>query len=212
MTDDRFSGLALIMGSVGSIITMIFHPTGHDLVASGHFESMAQMTVAVHALALVSMPVLYFGAQGLSRHLATAQRLVLPALVTYAAAVIASMNAAAFSGVVAPALVRKILAGSPANETWRIILQYNGLLNQAFAAVFTTASSAAIILWSVAILRNRALALGIGIYGCVLGPLTLAALFSGHLRLNVHGFGLVIFGQAIWFTVTGVLLWRHEEP
>jgi hypothetical protein len=173
---------------------------------------MAQSTVAVHALALVSMPVLFFGAQGLSRHLATAQRLVLPALVAYAAAVIASMNAAAFSGLVAPALVPKILAGPPASGTWRIVFQHNGLLNQAFAAVFTAASSAAIILWSVAILRNRALARGIGIYGCVLGPITLAAFFSGHLRLNVHGFGLVIFGQAIWFAVTGVLLWRHEEP
>jgi hypothetical protein len=64
MTDNRFSGLALIVGSVGSIITMVFHPTGHDVVAPGRFESMAQLTVAVHALALVSMPVLFSGRWG----------------------------------------------------------------------------------------------------------------------------------------------------
>jgi hypothetical protein len=44
-----------------------------------------------------------------------------------------------------------------------------------------------------------------------LGPLTVIALLSGHLRLNVHGFGLVVLGQAIWFVTVGVLLCRVKN-
>ena len=39
MTDDRMSGMALIAGMAGSIITMAFHPTAHDLTTSGTFSS-----------------------------------------------------------------------------------------------------------------------------------------------------------------------------
>ena len=34
------------------------------------------------------------------------------------------------------------------------------------------------------------------------------AVGSGHLRLDVHGFGLIVLAQALWFIVVGVLLLR----
>jgi hypothetical protein len=37
---------------------------------------------------------------------------------------------------------------------------------------------------------------------------SLIAVLSGHLKLNVHGFGLVVLGQAVWFLVVGDLLCR----
>jgi hypothetical protein len=39
----------------------------------------------------------------------------------------------------------------------------------------------------------------------------LLALFSGRLRLDTHGFGAVAMGQAVWFIVAGVLLWKRED-
>ena len=71
------------------------------------------------------------------------------------------------------------------------------------------ASSVAIVLWSASTWRSRQLGRGLGIYGCIFGPVTLLALFSGRLNLDAHGFGIVIFGQAVWFIVAGTLLWRH---
>jgi hypothetical protein len=50
MTDNRLSGLALISGPGGIIITMSLHPTGH--VAAAQVEPMIRMLIAVHALAL----------------------------------------------------------------------------------------------------------------------------------------------------------------
>ena len=209
MTDDRVSGLALIAGSIAEIVTMSLHPTGRDLFASGQFAAVAHMAVATHALALISVPVMFLGALGLSRRLSADDRLALAALIAYGFAVVAAMNAAVMSGLVNTAVARQIAGAAPESSSgWRILFNYTGYLNQSFALVLVVASSAAIILWSAAILRSRALASGVGIYGCILGPLTVIAVLSGHLRFDVHGFGLIVLGQSLWFIIVGALLFR----
>ncbi|HEV3375068.1 MAG TPA: hypothetical protein VG051_05140 [Candidatus Acidoferrum sp.] len=214
MTDDRRSGVALIAGSAGMIITMILHPTGK--VGPEGIDAMVRMLVGVHALALASMPVVFLGAWGLSRRVASADRLAMMALVLYAFATVAVMNAAVFDGLVAPNLIRQIVfthdtATAGTSEGWRLAFNYNSQLNQAFARVYAVASSMAILLWSVVIVRDRALARGVGIYGCVLGAITVAGVFSGRLNPDVHGFGLIIFGQALWFILSGASLCRDRE-
>jgi hypothetical protein len=134
-------------------------------------------------------------------------------VVIYAFGLIAVMNAGVANGLVFPALLRRIAdaAGSPqAIDGWRMIARYNFYVNQAFAQVFVAASSVAIFLWSASIWRSRKLVRGLGIYGCLLGPVTLGALFSAHLNLDAHGFGIVVLGQAIWFMVAGKLLWGSK--
>ncbi len=208
MTDNRLSGLALICGSVGTIITMSLHPRGH--VAAADMERMIPMLIAVHVLGLACMPALFLGAWGLSRRLASPNRLAVMGLVLYTFALVAVTNAAVADGLIMPNILRQIVAGagSPsAIDGWRMISHYNFYVNQAYAQVFVAASSVAIVLWSVTIWRGRELARGLGIYGCILGPVILIALFSGRLTLDAHGFGIVIFGQAAWFVVAGRLLW-----
>jgi hypothetical protein len=212
MTDDRMSGMALIAGMVGTIITMAFHPTGHDLSGPEHSASMMQLNVAVHSLALVCIPILFMGALGLTRRLASPDRLALAALVLFGFAEVGAMIAATASGLVAPGLFHHIAADPNMADTWRAVLTLNGHLNQAFALVFVVASSVAIVLWSAAILRSSTFSRALGIYGSVLGPLTLVVVLSGHLRLNVHGFGMVVLGQAVWFISAGVLLWKEKTP
>jgi hypothetical protein len=207
MRNERVSGLALISGSVGMIITMSLHPTGHDLFVSGQLVPMAHLAIAVHTLALMSMPVMYLGALGLSQHLGARERFSVAALVAYGFAMVAGMNAAVFSGLVAPGLARNVQASEAAvADAWRIAFHYNGALNQGFAVVLVVASSLAILLWSVSMLRGAVLSQGVAIYGCFLGPVTVIAVLSGHLRLDVHGFGMVVLGQAVWLIIVGVFL------
>jgi hypothetical protein len=163
MTDDRLSGLALILGSGGMIITMSLHPTGH--VAAAQVESMIHMLIAVHALALACMPVQFLGAWGLSRRVASPDRLGMVGLVLYAVALLAVMNAAVADGLITPNLLRQSTsAGSPpAADAWRMMSRYNFYVNQAYAQVFVAASSVAIALWSGSILRSRELARGLGV-------------------------------------------------
>jgi hypothetical protein len=212
MTDKQASGVALIAGSVGSIITMGLHPSGR--VAPEQMESMVRMLIGVHALALASTPVLFIGALGLSWRSTSRDRLTTAALVFYTFALLAVMNAAVADGLVTPNIFRQMVAsaGAPAAiDGWRMVSRYNFYVNQGYAQVFVAASSLAIILWSIAILRKRDMSQALGIYGCVLGTVTLLALFSGHLRLDTHGFGVVALGQAIWFIVAGALLWTSDE-
>src|SRR5208283_4484520 len=197
--------------SIGLIITMAFHPTGHDLLVPGQFDHVVRLVVGVHTLALVCIPIMFMGVLGLYRRLDSPDRLSLCAAVTYGFACVAGMNAGAFSGFVASGAARHMAEAAPASETanlWSALFSYTGSLNQAFALLFVVASSAALVLWSVSILRNGVFDRGVGVYGCVLGPLTVVAVSSGHLRLNVHGFGMVVVGQAIWFVIVGMSLCR----
>jgi|1185.fasta_scaffold19303_1 hypothetical protein len=213
MTDNRMSGLAFFIGMTGTIITMALHPTSHDVTGSANAGHMMQLNVAVHTLALICIPILFLGALGLTQRLAAPNRLALSGLVLFGFAEVAVMIAAAASGLIAPGLFHHMAANPDMAEMWRAVLILNGHLNQAFATIFVVASSAAILLWSAAMLRTKVFSRSLGIYGCVIAPLTVIAVLSGHVRLNVHGFGMVILGQAIWFISAGVVLWKdNQEP
>src|SRR5579884_365112 len=209
MTDDRKSAAALIAGMTASIITMAFHPSGGS---PEHFESIARLNVVVHSLALLFLPVLFLGALGLTQRLSAPNRLSLSALVFYGFAEVAITIAATASGLLYTGLMHHLHTADPAmRDTWNAALQLAAHLNQSFALVFVVAASIAIVLWSAAILKSRVMAHALGIYGCILGPLTILAVLSGHIKLNVHGFGAIILGQAIWFFAAGIQLWRMKN-
>jgi hypothetical protein len=211
MTDNRMSGAALIAGMTGFIITMAFHPTGHDLLSPEHAATMMRLNLAVHSLALVCVPILFLGALGLTQHLASPNRLALSGLVLFGFAEVAVMIAAAVSGLVTPGLMRHMNADPSMADSWRTALALSGHLNQSFALIFVVASSAAIGLWSIAIFRSHLLSRSLALYGCIFAPLTIIFVVSGRLPLNVHGFGMVALVQAIWFIAAGVQLCARSK-
>jgi hypothetical protein len=223
-SDDRLGGIALIGGTVLGMITMAFHPTGHDLFRPGEFEHGAFLVRSTHTLAIASAPITFLGALALTWRLASPGRWAVAAVVLQGFGLLAVMIAAAANGFVAPAIAREMLdSADPTNESWNVAVHLNWAINQAFAQVFVAASSAAIALWSVAILRTRALARHVGVYGLVVGPATLLALLSGRVALtsSIHGFGLVVLAQAVWSIWIGALMiragsrregWRHAQP
>ena len=211
MTDQRRSAIALIAGSAGMIITMIFHPGGK--IAPEQLEQVIRLNIAVHSLALASIPVLLLGAWGLSRRLDGGDRLAWAGLVLFAFASVAVMNAGTLNGLVAPKLMRLIVAATPETRgLWQAMLSYNFQINQAFARVYAVGASLAILVWSMAILRYRTLGLGVGIYGVILGLVTTVAICSGLLTPDRHGFAILIFAQAIWFLLVAEGMWRIGPP
>jgi hypothetical protein len=189
------------------IITMISHPGGK--IGPAEVDHVARMLIVVHSLAIASIPVIFLGAWGMSRRIAGADRLAWAGLTLYALASMAVLNAAVCDGLLAPNLIRLIVSSTPeARDGWRMMMNYNFQMNQAFARVYAVASSLAVVLWSVSILGNRTLGRGVGIYGVMLGALTVMGIFSGFLTPDRHGFGMLIFGQAIWFSIVAAGLWR----
>lgn len=73
----------------------------------------------------------------------------------------------------------------------------------------SVAALAAIILWSVAALRNGGLGRGVAIYSCIVAPLIILGIAAGHLRLDVHGMAIVALNQVIWFDVVGSQLYSR---
>lgn len=209
MTRDRVSAWALIVGAMAGSLVMVLHPTGHELMAAADRSSVPmRLGVIVHAIAIGAVPLVFFGGIGISRAVAEQRSLATAALVSYGLAAVAVLSAALMSGMIATDLVARIATTTDEAQRGMLhaLLSYTGRVNQAYAKVFVSASSVAIVLWSWAMLNGRQFHRGIGVYGCAIGVLTLAGILTGHLRLNVHGEGIVIFAQAVWLILVAIRL------
>lgn len=218
MTDDRKSGIALIAGSLGGILTMAIHPTGAGALTPGQAAHLALASAIAHSIAMVSFVVLFLGACGLTRRLAAfartpdPDRLAFAAIVTFGFACVAMLIAAAVSGFIVPNFINHMIRDGVANASqYHPIVDAIFQFNQTFARIFSVAASVAIALWSVSALRNGGIGRGIAIYGCVVAALLTTGLMVGHLRLNVHGMMVVVLGHVIWFIVTGAQLCRSRD-
>src|SRR6266478_3951040 len=209
MNDNRLGGIALIIGAVSGMITMSLHPVaGAHPITPAQFEKIAMLMIGVHVLAIAGVPFSFLGALALTRRLDSPGRMALAGLVIYSLGLVAVMIAPAMSGLVGTEVIRHMIAPGAGSEQWGTLMEYNFLINQAFAKIFVVASCSAVALWSFMMVKSRALSMAIGIYGLLVGPVLVIALISGGLSLDVHGFGLIIFSQAIWFIVVGILLLR----
>lgn len=196
-----------MVGSAGLIITLMLHPSEQGLFSQEHYQSAARQVIAVHSLALISLPIWFLGAVGLSRRLNWAGT---AALVLYGFGSVAVMNGVVFDGLVSPGLAVQIIATTgTVGQGWRIAFNYNAMVDQAFMRVFVVASMAAIAIWSAAILKNR-LSRGLGITGLLLGTLGVVSLVSGLMNRSPHLFGAAIAAEAFWFLGAGSHLWRSS--
>lgn len=162
-------------------------------------DQVIRVGTGVHALALLSLPVAFFGAVILSQRLEA-----LGALIAYGFGAVAIMNAAVFDGLLVP----KIAVRMSDSDTWRILFLYNGMLNQAFALVYVVASSAAIVLWSFAMRREAKV---LGVVGMILGPLITIPVLTHLIGLDAHGFGMIVLVEGAWFIASGIWLVRLKS-
>jgi hypothetical protein len=216
MTDDRKSGVALIAGSLGGLLTMAIHPTSAGALTPPQFEHLALVSAIAHTLAMVSFLALFLGAIGLTRRLFvcersdTPDRLALAALTVYGFAAVALLMATAVSGFIVPDIMRHMIRDAAANSPqWHIVIDAVFQFNQAFARIYSVGASGAILLWSASVLRNGGLGRGIASYGCIIAPALIGLIGIGHLRLDVHGMAVVVFAHALWFVIVGAQLCRQ---
>lgn len=204
------AGLLLIVGSLAMLLVMAFHPTAHDLAEqSGGFAREAHVNAVVHGLALAIMPAMFLGLLGLSRRLGHPD-LSIAALVTFGFGIAAVTISAVASGFIAPAAMARALgAEGESRELYRALTWYSGAINQGFTKVYVAAAAVAILLWSAAMLRTGRLSRAAGVFGVLVGAGLLLVLLSGHLRLDVHGFGAVVLAQSAWLVWVGILLCRR---
>ena len=225
MTDNRLSGVAMIAGQVGLLLTLSLHPSGK--ISPAEVDQMVHKLIAVHSIALAGLPLMILGALGLSRILSSRNRLSVAAFVIYSFAIAASLSGIVIDGLVMPHLLphladaAKIAAASSAgaqpaattsaSDPWRALLKYNGYLDMAFVQLSLVATAVAVITWSMAILLGKIFPRATGIYGLILGVIALVALFSGMLGAE-HALMIIVFGQSTWFLILGGLLCVLPDP
>jgi hypothetical protein len=204
MPDDRKAGIALIVGSLGGLLTMAIHPVGTASLTAEQVAHLSILSGTAHSIAMVSVLLLFLGACGLAMRLTASDRISFAAIVTYGFGCVAIMIAAAVSGFIVPDIMKHMVRDVPAAEReWQIVIAGIFQINQAFARIYSVAASMAILLWSVSALRNGGLGNGVAMYGCVVAPLIILGIGIGHLRLDVHGMAVVMLGQVIWFILVG---------
>jgi hypothetical protein len=207
MTDDRKSGIALIAGSLGAILTMALHPTPSASLSAEQVSRLMAGSGIAHALGMVSILLLFLGACGLTMRIAAADRFSFAAIVTFGFACVAVLIATAVSGFVVPAIMKHMVGDIPsAGRQWQIVMAGIFEINQAFSRIYSVAAGVAIILWSISAMRNGGFGRGVATYGCVVSALIVVAIGMGHLRLDVHGMAVVVLGQVIWFIAVGYRL------
>ena len=155
----------LVAGNVAALLTMALHPHIHPGFAPSPRDliKLAQVDRAVHGLALAGIVLVFLGALALTRRLAGGNRLALAALVLYGLAAAAILVAGTLDGFVAADLLDRLAVGGPNPEPGWTLLDYNTRIVIAFASVYTVATCAAIFLWSLAAVRARRLAPGLGL-------------------------------------------------
>jgi len=210
MTDNRKSGIALIAGSLGGMLTMAIHPSALGSLTAEQVARLSIVSGVAHSLAMVSVLLLFLGACGLAQSIAAADRISFAAVVTFGFACVSVMIAAAVSGFIVPGIMKHMVRDIPANaHQWQIVIDGIFQINQAFARIYSVAAALAIILWSASALRNGGFSHGVAIYGCLSSALIIIAIGMGHWRLDIHGMAAVLLMQTIWFILVGSHLYSH---
>lgn len=203
---ERASGLLLLAGAGTFILVMMHHPTGHAMMSAENFGRMARLNVFIHGLALAAIPILFLGLLGLTRRLGSTD-LATAALVLFGFAGVAVMSSAVASGLVATRIMDDMQSADEGSRAVaHALLDYSGQVNHGYTSVYVVASSAAILLWSAAILKGRAMSRAAGAAGILVGAGVAVAFLSGHVGLGVHGFGMIAFAQSAWLVWIGLLL------
>lgn len=210
MTIERAGALALIVGTVAMAGVMVLHPTAHGAASPEQATAMLRIGVIVHAIAIASAPLLTFGFVALTRSAGWQNPLAVLALTNYAFGAIAVMIAAAMSGLVAPKLMSWQMQSPSDQNMIHGLAHLEFYINQAFATIHAALFSIAIILWAVSWPARGALAAAVQIVGLVSGVGVLAWLFSGTLKLDVHGMGAVVLAQSVWILIAAIALWLRD--
>ena len=204
----KSSGISLITGSLLIIATMILHPAG------GSIEYIIKSTksiTATHALAIFSLPILFFGFYGLTNKLLDKWKLAKLALIIMGFGLIAAMFAALINGLTLPYFLGKYENNIAENaDTLKLITNYGFAINKPLDYIFIAATCFAITIYSTLIISSNKLPKWIGYFGVLLISFAVIGVLTGFVFTNLIGFQLFIFGFATWFLTIGISLIKSK--
>lgn len=211
-TDARAAGIVLISIALLSIVAMAHHPTAetHDSAAlAAEIAGKAWLSRLVHGVLIAFMAAQLWGFAVFSRRIEVERIGALAGFIAYALGTGAMIGAALISGFVVSDLGAHY-AQRPDAALFVDLARLCMTGNQALARLGVVAMSAAIVLWSLALVRVNRSHLWLAVVGLVVGLGPALALLAGAIRLDVGGMTLVVVCQAVWTIGVGVQLIRGK--
>ena len=210
----RSAGILLIAVAACEILFMAMHPTSsaHDAAS---FATEASRGIPgnamVHGLLITLLVLMCSAYVSFAQFLGLSRLLVHTGLVAFLAASACGVVAGLINGFIVPATAAAF-AGADQTTTSALVpvLRLCRETNGVCAKANVVWASGAILLWSVALLRRRGIAAIAGLVGLICGTLPLALLATGHLPMNVQGFGTFVVLQGVFAIAAGLVLIRKS--
>ncbi|WP_299211323.1 hypothetical protein [uncultured Aquimarina sp.] len=206
---EKSAGIALIIGSILVIITMVFHPVGGNFE---HLLKISKMAITSHALAILSIPILTFGFWGLTVRLGKNNSLSLLGFIIIVFGLLAGMMAAAINGLALSFFIKRY-HGQSTEIIAQInhIIHYGFALNKAMDYIFIAACCFAIVLWSIVIVKKSILPKWIAYLGILLGITAIILMLFNVAFTNLYSFRIFIAGLVSWIILTGYALTKTKK-
>ena len=211
----RIHGWVLAVASPLSMIALANHPvsSGPDLLVNLELlrGGLGLFNAAVHSFLIAMMVVLLFGFIGFSRRLGFDRPLVQAGFVAQAVGTIAALCAGIVDGF-AYRRIAFIYSDATAADVDLIRGLYNlsATFTYTWGRVWLIALSAAMLLWSIQLVRQGGAARIIGGYGIAAGAIAIIGSLTGMLSLSVLAVASVFGAIALWGTAVGILLIRNR--
>ncbi len=204
------SGYALIVLAGLTVALMAMHPTSgtHD---TGEFAARAARGVpgnaAVHGVLIVLMLLMASCFLAMVDVLGARRLIVRVGLVALIVGTTGGVAAGLLNGFIVPSVAARFAGADPgAIDALRPVLLLAGETNAACARVSVLGLSLAAVAWSIGLLAAPGRRRIAGVAGLVCGVLPVSLLATGHLPMNVAGFGLFVVAHAVWAAIAGVVL------
>ncbi|MDH3494712.1 MAG: hypothetical protein OEM82_14250 [Acidobacteriota bacterium] len=206
---DRSYGIAVLVSVAFLTFTVGLHPAGGGIE---HLIEATPLIVSTHTIAIISVPVLLYGMFGFSRLLGFDSNLSIAGLITFSTSMFAVIIAAALNGLALPFFISGLKdADENTLDVSRQILRYGFSVNQAFDVIFIIFVSAAVVIWSIAILKSKNFPAWLGVFGLLAGSLALITLASGFVLTQLSGFRVFMAGFILWLVAAGYFLLRRAS-
>lgn len=211
----RSCAITLIICCVFGIFAMAHHPTLHSHAISDTAAEMAKiqgLNAVVHG-GMIALSLLiglcmaeYSALRGLTRFLPRS------GLILFWFGIIAMCLGGLINGFVVPDLITNISTQPELQAQAKLLLSAAWASNQRLVALGAYLIAAAVLLYSIDLLRNGPKRRLIGALGCALAVLSLIWQFAQSSRFDLRNMQFFWLGLCVWAGLAAWVMWTSARP
>jgi hypothetical protein len=211
---DVTAGLILIFASLASLTAVTHHPVIKARSKDEFFAQIQQTAFSdrlVHGGLMLCSILLLLAFCRFAQRQGTQRTPILLGLIFYALGTGTLILAAMTDGFFVPAVGMAYLHATSADTDIALaLIRFCSIAIQLFTRTSIIATSIAILLWSISLMRAGRGAMLAAVIGFLAVVAQFGILIYGHKIITAHTIMFVVVAQMIWYFVVGVLLTKGQ--